>query len=72
MLRACVINFEGSLDGHLPLFEFANNNNDNSNIQMSPYKALYGSECRSNVYWFEAGEEALIDIRQPRIVKHFM
>ena len=27
MLRACVLEFQGSWDEHLPLVEFANNNN---------------------------------------------
>ncbi|KAH0706397.1 hypothetical protein KY285_010896 [Solanum tuberosum] len=60
MLRACVINFKGSWDDHLPLIEFAYNNSYHSSIQMSPYEALYGRRCRSPVGWFEVGETALI------------
>ncbi|XP_069143437.1 uncharacterized protein [Solanum lycopersicum] len=33
MLRACVINFKGSWDDHLPLIEFAYNNSYHSSIQ---------------------------------------
>ena len=51
MLRACVINFKGSLDDHLPLIEFAYNNSYHSSIQMAPYEALYRRRCRSLVGW---------------------
>ena len=60
MLRACVIDFNGSWDDHLPLIEFAYNNSYHSNIQMASYEALYGRRCRSPVGWFEVGEETLI------------
>ena len=60
MLRDCVIDFKGGWDDHLPLIEFAYNNSYNSNIQMSPYEALYGRRCRSTVGWFEVGEATLI------------
>ena len=42
MLRACVIDFNGSWDDHLPLIEFAYNNSYQSSIQTDPYEALYG------------------------------
>ncbi|WMV09043.1 hypothetical protein MTR67_002428 [Solanum verrucosum] len=60
MLRACVIDFKGSWDDHLPLIEFAYNNRYHSSIQMAPYEALYWHRCRSPVGWFEVGEAALI------------
>ncbi|WMV07797.1 hypothetical protein MTR67_001182 [Solanum verrucosum] len=60
MLRACMIDFKGSLDDKLPLIEFAYNNRYHSSIQMAPYEALYGRRCRSPVGWFEVGEAALI------------
>ena len=49
MLRACVIDFKGSWDDHLPFIEFAYNNSYHSSIPMSPYEALYGRRCRSPV-----------------------
>ena len=49
MLRACVIDFKGSWDDHLPLIEFAYNNSYHSSIQMTRYEALYGCRCRSPV-----------------------
>ena len=54
MLRACVIDFKGSWDDHIPLIKFAYNNSYHSNIQMAPYEALYGRRCRSPVGWFDA------------------
>ena len=60
MLRACVLDFEGSWDQHLSLIEFAYNNNYQSTIQMAPYEALYGRKCRSPVGWFEVGDHPLL------------
>ncbi|MCF8701880.1 hypothetical protein L3054_10855 [Corynebacterium sp. MC-10] len=60
MLRACVIDFRGSWDEHLPLVEFAYNNSYQSSIQMAPYEALYGRKCRSPIGWFDVGETVLI------------
>ncbi|WMV13895.1 hypothetical protein MTR67_007280 [Solanum verrucosum] len=60
MLRACVIDFNGSWDDHLPLIEFAYNNSYHSSIQIAPYEALYGYICRSPVGWFKVGETTLI------------
>ncbi|KAH0669343.1 hypothetical protein KY285_023504 [Solanum tuberosum] len=60
MLSACVIDFKGNWDDHLPLIEFAYNNNYHSSIQMAPYEALYGRRCRSPIGWFEVGEVGLI------------
>ena len=47
MLRAYVLDFEGSWDQHLSLIKFAYNNSYQSTIQMAPYEALYGRKCRS-------------------------
>lgn len=60
MLRACVIDFEGSWDQHLPLIEFAYNNSYQASIQMAPFEALYGRKCRSPIGWFETGEQKLL------------
>ncbi|KAL4195087.1 hypothetical protein AMTRI_Chr05g62760 [Amborella trichopoda] len=55
MLRACVIDFTGSWDEHLPLIEFAYNNSFQASIQMAPYEVLYGRKCRSPICWDEIG-----------------
>nr|GEU99099.1 hypothetical protein [Tanacetum cinerariifolium] len=60
MLRECVIDFGGSWDVHLPLFEFSNNNSYHSSIRCAPFEALYGRKCRSPVLWAEIEEGSLI------------
>ncbi|GJY83268.1 putative reverse transcriptase domain-containing protein [Tanacetum coccineum] len=42
MLRACVIDFGGNWDVHLPLVEFSYNNSYHSSIRCAPFEALYG------------------------------
>src|ERR1043165_3686290 len=56
MLRACVIDFGGNWDSHLPLVEFSYNNSYHASIRMAPFEALYGRKCRSPVCWSEVGD----------------
>nr|GEW56871.1 putative reverse transcriptase domain-containing protein [Tanacetum cinerariifolium] len=56
ILRACVIDFGGSWDNHIPLAEFSYNNSYHSSVQCDPFEALYGRKCRSHVLWAEIGE----------------
>ncbi|GJR71834.1 reverse transcriptase domain-containing protein [Tanacetum coccineum] len=58
--RACVIDFGGSWDVHLPLVEFSYNNSYHTSIRCAPFEALYGRKCRSPVSWAEIGEGSLI------------
>ncbi|KAL0290647.1 UNVERIFIED_CONTAM: hypothetical protein Sangu_2564900 [Sesamum angustifolium] len=51
MMSACIMEFKGNWDDHLPLMEFAYNNSFHSSIGMAPYEALYGRRCRSPVCW---------------------
>ncbi|GKB00667.1 putative reverse transcriptase domain-containing protein [Tanacetum coccineum] len=60
MLRACVIEFGGGWDVHLPLAKFSYNNSYHSSIRCAPFKALYGRKCWSPVLWAEIGESRLI------------
>nr|GEU84711.1 putative reverse transcriptase domain-containing protein [Tanacetum cinerariifolium] len=60
MLRACVIDFCGNWDVHLPLAEFSYNNSYHSSIRCAPFEALYGRKCRSPVLWAEIGESSFI------------
>ncbi|WMV25057.1 hypothetical protein MTR67_018442 [Solanum verrucosum] len=60
MLRACVINFKGNRDDHLPLIEFSYNNSYHSSISMAPFEALYGRRCQFPVGSFEVGEFSLL------------
>ncbi|KAJ9539243.1 hypothetical protein OSB04_031976 [Centaurea solstitialis] len=66
MLRACVLEFGGNWDDHLPLVEFSYNNSYRASIQCAPYEALYGRKCRSPLNWLEVGESRLI---RPDIVQ---
>ncbi|GJT79927.1 putative reverse transcriptase domain-containing protein [Tanacetum coccineum] len=60
MLRACVLDFGGSWDVHLPLVEFSYNNSYHSSVRCAPFEALYGRKCRSPILWAEVGEGQLI------------
>ncbi|GKC77792.1 putative reverse transcriptase domain-containing protein [Tanacetum coccineum] len=60
MPRACVLDFGGSWEVHLPLVEFSYNNNYHSSVRFVPFEALYGRKCRSPIMWVEVGEGQLI------------
>ncbi|GJW85509.1 putative reverse transcriptase domain-containing protein [Tanacetum coccineum] len=60
MLRACVIEFGGSWDVHLPLAEFYNNSY-HSSIRCAPFEALHRRKCRSPILWAEIREGSLIE-----------
>nr|GEZ67965.1 putative reverse transcriptase domain-containing protein [Tanacetum cinerariifolium] len=60
MLRACMIDFGGNWDVHLPLVKFSYNNSYCLSIRCASFEALYGRKCRSPVLWAEIGERSLI------------
>ena len=66
ILRACVIDFKGSWDEHLPLVEFAYNNSYQASIKVATYEAFYGRKCRSPICWDDVGERRLLG---PKIVQ---
>nr|GEY96279.1 reverse transcriptase domain-containing protein [Tanacetum cinerariifolium] len=66
MLRACVIDFRGSWDRHLPLVEFSNNNSYHASIKAASFEALYGQKCRSPVCWSEVGDSQLMG---PKLIR---
>ncbi|GKA99294.1 putative reverse transcriptase domain-containing protein [Tanacetum coccineum] len=53
MLRACVLDFEGNWDVHLPLVEFSYKNSYHSSVRCAPFEALYGRKCRSLIMWIK-------------------
>ncbi|GJU96942.1 putative reverse transcriptase domain-containing protein [Tanacetum coccineum] len=59
MLRACVLDFGGSWDVHLPLVDFLYNNSYHSSVRCAPFEALYGRKCRSPIMLAEVGEGQL-------------
>ena len=50
LLRACILEFEGSWEDHQSLVEFTYNNNYQATIEMAPYEALYGRKCQTPLY----------------------
>ncbi|GKC05553.1 putative reverse transcriptase domain-containing protein [Tanacetum coccineum] len=60
MLRACVIDFGGSWDVHLPLVEFSYNNSYHTSIRCALFEAIYRRKCRSPVLWAEIREGSFI------------
>ncbi|KAJ9553008.1 hypothetical protein OSB04_017053 [Centaurea solstitialis] len=66
MLRACVLDFGGSWEDHLPLIEFAYNNSYHLSIEAAPYEILYGRKCRTPLCWNEVGEKQLAG---PKVVQ---
>ena len=66
MLRSCVLQFKGHWNEYLPLAEFTYNKSYHSSIEMSPYEALYGKQCRTPLWLNETGERKLLG---PEIVQ---
>ena len=60
MLRACIIDFKGNWDKHLPLVNFAYNNSFHSCISMAAYETLYGRTWRSPIVWFQVGGPSIL------------
>nr|CAN74305.1 hypothetical protein VITISV_035483 [Vitis vinifera] len=60
LLKACILDLQGNWDDHLPLVEFAYNNNFQASIEMAPFEALYGRKCRSPICWNDVGERKLL------------
>ena len=54
--------FKGSWDTHLALMEFAYNNSYQANIEMTPFKALYGRKCKTPVCWDKVSEMRLVGL----------
>ncbi|GKA28829.1 putative reverse transcriptase domain-containing protein [Tanacetum coccineum] len=66
MLRACVLDFGGRWDVHLPLVEFSYNNSYHSSMRCAPFEALYGRKCRSPIIWAKIREGHFI---RPELVQ---
>ncbi|GKB77482.1 putative reverse transcriptase domain-containing protein [Tanacetum coccineum] len=66
MLKACVLDFGGSWDVHLPLVVFSYNNSYHYSVRCALFEALYGRKYRSPIMWAEVGEGQLIG---PKLVQ---
>ncbi|GJX50078.1 putative reverse transcriptase domain-containing protein [Tanacetum coccineum] len=60
MIKACILEFKGSWDVHLPLVEFSYNNSYHSSVRCALFEALYGRKLHSPILWAEVGEGQLI------------
>jgi hypothetical protein len=56
MLRVCALKYKKSWDKSLPYAEFSYNNSYQASIEMAPYEALYGRQCRTPLFWSQTGE----------------
>jgi hypothetical protein len=59
MLRACVLEHQGSWDQNLPWAKFSYNNSYQESLKMAPFEALYGHRCRTLLNWIEPGETVI-------------
>jgi hypothetical protein len=59
MLRACVMEHQGSWDKNLQWAEFSYNNSYQESVKMAPIKVLYGCRCRTPLNWIELGEKVI-------------
>jgi hypothetical protein len=66
MLRAYALKYEKSWDKSLPYAEFSYNNSYQASIEMAPYEALYGRQCRTPLFWSQTGESKVF---RPKVLK---
>jgi hypothetical protein len=59
MLRACVLEHQGSWDQNLPWAEFSYNNSYQESLKMTPFEVLYGHRCRTPLNWIESGVKVI-------------
>jgi hypothetical protein len=59
MLRACVLEHQGSWDQNLPWAEISYNNSYQESLKMAPFEVLYGCRCRTPLNWIEPGEKVI-------------
>jgi hypothetical protein len=55
-MRSCAFKYGKSWDKSLPYAEFSYNNSYQASIEMAPYEALYGWQCRTLLFWSQTGE----------------
>jgi hypothetical protein len=59
MLRAYVMENQGSWNKNLPWAEFLYNNSYQESLKMAPFKGLYGHRCHTPLNWIELGEKVV-------------
>jgi transposase InsO family protein len=66
MLRAYVLEHQGSWDQNLPWAEFSYNNSYQESLKMAPFEVLYEHRCRTPLNWIEPGDKVIFG---PDLVK---
>jgi hypothetical protein len=66
MLRACALKYGKSWDKSLSYAEFSYNNSHQASIEMTPFEALYGRQCRTPLIWSQTGESQVFG---PEVLK---
>jgi hypothetical protein len=66
ILRACALKYRKSWDKSLPYAEFSYNNSYQASIEMASYKALYGWQCRTPLFWSQTKESQVF---RPKVLK---
>jgi hypothetical protein len=62
MLRAYALKYWKSSDKSLSYVEFSYNNSYQASIEMVPYEALYGWQCRTPLFWSQTGESQVFKL----------
>jgi hypothetical protein len=66
MLRACALKYGKSSDKSLPYVKFSYNNSYQASIEMTPFEALYGHQCRKIMFWSQMGESQVFGLEELR------
>jgi hypothetical protein len=66
MLRAYVLEHQGSWDPNLSWAEFSYNNSYEKSLKTAPFKVLYGCQCCTPLNWIELGERVIFG---PNLIK---
>jgi hypothetical protein len=66
ILRACVLEHQGSWDQNLPWAEFSYNNSYQESLKMALFEVLNGRRCHTPLNWIEPGEKVIV---RPDIVE---
>jgi hypothetical protein len=59
MLRAYILEHQGSWEQNLPWAEFSYNNSYQEILKMAPFEVLYGCRCHTPLNWIELGEKVI-------------
>jgi hypothetical protein len=59
MLRAGVMEYQGSWDKNLPWANFSYNSRYQESLKMAPFEILYGQQCHALLNWIEPGEKVI-------------